>query len=1147
MKIAHLADIHIRFGSRHDEYRQVFSKLYEDLRKQKPDRIVVDGDLNHTKINMSPGSMDLSSEFLINLSKIAPTDVILGNHDMNISLKEQGDTITPILKNANHLVENESDQIAFIINEENKTTVNFNKKAIYFYPDSGFYDLNNGVVYGVYSCKDEKIISLTEKEFGKKYIALYHGAIYGCRGNNGHILKNDTYIRPSTFSNFDMVLMGDIHEYQAFRDDETMFFCGTLIQQDYSESIEKGYVLVNTDDCTHARKFIPNECGFARLRISRGEIVEQRLNDIKFSSNKKKTKVHIILQDFEENFSLEKNKQIEKLIKSKYGCEHVKVEFESLSKEDADIEDIDEVKTKEDFYSLLKYFIENGDYDCDERMVSDILELATNVDNELNIKEGEIKKNQWEINTLEVSNLFSLPEEPTVLNFEDLKGLVGIFGQNYSGKSNIFRSIIWALYQDVLDNGDTKKVVNIYTKSNKAYAKVHLTINGEQFRIYREIKTTETKSGEIKNAYSVEYTKLITNENGEEVWTKEISDKKAVEKKEAKDLIIEAIGTFSDFTKISLFSQNSSDDYLALSQQPKNDLINRYLGLHNYRVRHKYVNEMFNKIKATQKELGDYIDVENTVISTKSEITDLNNQLSLLNRDHKQFEDKRDSLNNEIVELTKLLQKKEYCEYNDVNFINSKIAQIDSEIQNGNISKEELTVFLNENFKRELSIPENFDISKLEQEFTKEDNLFKKEKETYINTKEWLKQNPIKEEISIIGVREKISDLNREISDLNSQIRIHKGESCPTCKTTLKQANPELEHVCTGNVYSKQQEIQQLNNIIEESDLVSKHNFTCNNYLNALSSLEISLRGRKSIKDGLLAQRELFYQSQASIEHNRLVDLKQQSLSNVMNSLESNIKQREKLISYISVIENNILADKHNFSINEKIEGYKNDIDSLKMAIYNTSQQINRTHGEVMVKENNIKVLEEKLNRIKEEERLYKKYSVYLQSVHRNGIPMQIIKNKLPIINNKINSLLGQFVRFRVDLDVLMDGNVVERFYYSEDGFDSLPLSSSSGAQRFIISLAIKDALNYISNVSKSSLFMIDEGFGTLDDHHVGEIINVLEYFKNKYKNLFIVTHRNEIKEFADHYVSVSSTREGITKDVLDKTDNAFITSIKIG
>lgn len=96
MKICHLADIQIRFGSRHNEYRTVFKALHEDLAKIKPDRIVVAGDINHHKINISPGSFELFSELLIGLARIAPTDIIIGNHDLNLQQLEQGDSIAPI-------------------------------------------------------------------------------------------------------------------------------------------------------------------------------------------------------------------------------------------------------------------------------------------------------------------------------------------------------------------------------------------------------------------------------------------------------------------------------------------------------------------------------------------------------------------------------------------------------------------------------------------------------------------------------------------------------------------------------------------------------------------------------------------------------------------------------------------------------------------------------------------------------------------------------------------------------------------------------------------------------------------------------------------------------------------------------------------
>jgi len=215
MKICHLADIQIRFGSRHDEYRQVFGRLYEDLKIQKPDRIFLGGDLVHHKINMSPNSFELLAEFLLNLSKIAPTDVILGNHDLNLQQLEQGDAISPIFK-LGGMFEKEGDKTAFIVTNENKDEIDYNKKAIYYFPNSGIYNIGDEIVYGVFSCKDNEIIELPLKEEGKKYIALYHGTVYGSRGDNGYEQKGDNLMRLSTFDGFDMVMLGDIHEYQTF-------------------------------------------------------------------------------------------------------------------------------------------------------------------------------------------------------------------------------------------------------------------------------------------------------------------------------------------------------------------------------------------------------------------------------------------------------------------------------------------------------------------------------------------------------------------------------------------------------------------------------------------------------------------------------------------------------------------------------------------------------------------------------------------------------------------------------------------------------------------------------------------------------------------------------------------------------------------
>ena len=94
IKIAHTSDIHIRKLKYHEEYRIVFSEFYKALKHERPDYIVVGGDLVHTKTDMSPEMVDLLSDFLGNLASITETIVIPGNHDGNLKNENREDSIT---------------------------------------------------------------------------------------------------------------------------------------------------------------------------------------------------------------------------------------------------------------------------------------------------------------------------------------------------------------------------------------------------------------------------------------------------------------------------------------------------------------------------------------------------------------------------------------------------------------------------------------------------------------------------------------------------------------------------------------------------------------------------------------------------------------------------------------------------------------------------------------------------------------------------------------------------------------------------------------------------------------------------------------------------------------------------------------------
>ena len=98
MKFAHIADTHIKNLKYHYEYRKVFDRMYEILREEDVDCIVHCGDIAHTKTQISPEFVEMCSKFFRNLAEIAPTYIILGNHDGNLKNSSRQDAITPIVE-----------------------------------------------------------------------------------------------------------------------------------------------------------------------------------------------------------------------------------------------------------------------------------------------------------------------------------------------------------------------------------------------------------------------------------------------------------------------------------------------------------------------------------------------------------------------------------------------------------------------------------------------------------------------------------------------------------------------------------------------------------------------------------------------------------------------------------------------------------------------------------------------------------------------------------------------------------------------------------------------------------------------------------------------------------------------------------------
>jgi hypothetical protein len=188
IRIAHIADVHVRNLSRHPEYVEVFTAFVKRCKEQKVQHIFVGGDLYHTKTSgMSPECIEFFTWWFTELASVAEVHVTLGNHDFNLSNKTRQDAISPIVSALQN-------------------------PRVHLYKDSGAYEIAPGYVLGVFSLFDPENWDNVKPVPGKVNIACYHGPVWGASTESDWLVEEGTTVE--FFRGWDFCLLGDIHKFQ---------------------------------------------------------------------------------------------------------------------------------------------------------------------------------------------------------------------------------------------------------------------------------------------------------------------------------------------------------------------------------------------------------------------------------------------------------------------------------------------------------------------------------------------------------------------------------------------------------------------------------------------------------------------------------------------------------------------------------------------------------------------------------------------------------------------------------------------------------------------------------------------------------------------------------------------------------------------
>ena len=634
----HISDVHWRGLTRHEEYRESFQALFDMAKDLNPNAIFIGGDIVHSKTQgISPELIDCLIWWFKGLADVAPTHVILGNHDGLILNKHRQDAISPIL-------------------------TALDNPNIYLYKKSGTYPTGiPGFNWSVFSCFDEENWENVEPIEGEINIATFHGGVNGSTTDIDWNIDGD--VDASFFDKFDFTFLGDIHKLQYLDKEKRIAYPGSTIQQNYGEDPGKGFLFWEIDDRDNYKSTF-YEVPFSRPFVTvewngdQGETLAEAKTYPDQARFRVRAKAPITQAEIKQlHNALKEEKQASEIVfKYENALQTQEISTTSGKFFKKDLRDpATHMSFLKEYYADVE--ISEEEWDKIESIVSRYVALAGKTNNPRNIK--------WSVKRLEFDNTFSYGKN-NVVDFEKVTGITGIFGKNRAGKSSIPGTLMFGLY-NTTDRGAMSNLHVINMRKGHCLARVMLSANGKDYKIERQA-TRKTNRAGVESA--------VTHLNLSQIdeLGVEIKDLNGEQRRETEKVLRQIVGTPEDFLMTSLASQGEMNNFIKNKATQRKAILTKFLDLEIYDDMSAHIKDDASEVKALLKNAPDR-DWDVLIDAEKSE--------------KRRNEVKRKAVEDSLTKLRLRLQElKIAVATNDKGLVTK--ADIDNHVQVLNDSKESL-------------------------------------------------------------------------------------------------------------------------------------------------------------------------------------------------------------------------------------------------------------------------------------------------------------------------------------------------------------------------------------------------------------------------------------------------------------------------